>query len=493
MITNTLSIRDIGPIRSLSFELAPGINVLRSRNGRGKSTAIEVADALASGRSSGLTVRQGALNGEAEGFGITIKIGRKVSRSGEVQIVSLDGKLSVAELVDPGIKNEEAADTKRIKALISLAKVTPSIDVFRPLLNDRREFDRVIPSTVADSPDLLTMADRFKRACDSAALLAERQAENVKGRCQQAEATAKGVDLTAEHDSHKLQDALSDAVRRESKLIERAAAAADAKARADESFKKIEESEQQYKGLSLVDARQNELKANAAFNLATVALRNAEEALAAAQREHETRRRDVAEAIKRRKESEAHEKMLAECKAELAKSVPDAPSEAEIVSARDAVARAQEAVELGAMVRKAIDQLSLADTYRAEWKGASEWASKLREAAAGVDGVLSEIVGKTTSALRVEAGRLVLDTARGATYFAELSHGERWRIALDIAIDAVGEGGILVIPQEAYESLDPLNRDAIHKQSAERVVSILTGEASADEEIVAEHYEPAAV
>ena len=41
--------------------------------------------------------------------------------------------------------------------------------------------------------------------------------------------------------------------------------------------------------------------------------------------------------------------------------------------------------------------------------------------------------------------------ARSATFYADLSSGERWRIALDIAIQAVGTGGLLVIPQEAWE------------------------------------------
>lgn len=54
-----------------------------------------------------------------------------------------------------------------------------------------------------------------------------------------------------------------------------------------------------------------------------------------------------------------------------------------------------------------------------------------------------------------------------------------------------GELRILVIPQEAFEALDPVNRDAIHSQGVRRGVAILTAESSADEEIVTEHYEPA--
>ena len=80
--------------------------------------------------------------------------------------------------------------------------------------------------------------------------------------------------------------------------------------------------------------------------------------------------------------------------------------------------------------------------------------------------------------LRVESGRLVTDTARGVTFYSELSMGERWRIALDLAADQVGEGGIIVVPQEAYESLDPQARDAIHKHAVARRVVVLTAEAT---------------
>ena len=99
------------------------------------------------------------------------------------------------------------------------------------------------------------------------------------------------------------------------------------------------------------------------------------------------------------------------------------------------------------------------------------------------------MVARSGSPLRVEAGRLVLDTHRGATYFADLSHGERWKIALDIGIDAVGENGVLTIPQEAYESLDPVNRRSIAEHVYGRGVVIITAEASEDEVLTAEVFD----
>ena len=116
----------------------------------------------------------------------------------------------------------------------------------------------------------------------------------------------------------------------------------------------------------------------------------------------------------------------------------------------------------------------------------AEEAKDLREKAKQTDEVLSEIVADIPACpLRVIDGRLVTNTKRGATFYSDLSAGERWRIALDIAIQAVGTGGLLVIPQEAWEGLDPANRAAIDAQAKSAKVVVLTAECSADDSIVA--------
>ena len=80
----------------------------------------------------------------------------------------------------------------------------------------------------------------------------------------------------------------------------------------------------------------------------------------------------------------------------------------------------------------------------------------------------------------------MLDTRRGATYFADLSRGERWRIVLDLVIAQVGRPGVIPIPQEAWEGLDEINRRDIAQQLEGSGVIALTAECSADEEVTAE-------
>jgi hypothetical protein len=95
--------------------------------------------------------------------------------------------------------------------------------------------------------------------------------------------------------------------------------------------------------------------------------------------------------------------------------------------------------------------------------------------------VLSSVVSACSAALRVDDGRIVTDTARGQTLYADLSHGERWRLAIDFAIRAVGRRGVLVCPQEAWEGLDPANRESVRQQLEGSGVTLYTAACSDDE------------
>lgn len=72
-------------------------------------------------------------------------------------------------------------------------------------------------------------------------------------------------------------------------------------------------------------------------------------------------------------------------------------------------------------------------------------------------------------------------TKRGETFFNDLSAGERWKIALDVAIDAVGERGLIPLAQEAWEGLDPVNRRLIADHVRGRKVTVITAQCDAGE------------
>jgi hypothetical protein len=79
--------------------------------------------------------------------------------------------------------------------------------------------------------------------------------------------------------------------------------------------------------------------------------------------------------------------------------------------------------------------------------------------------------------------RLVIDhPIRGkGVEFHQLSMGEKWRVALALGIERVGEGGLLVVEQEAWEGLDSFVRQDIHQFAVENRVYVLTAEATRDQ------------
>jgi hypothetical protein len=143
-------------------------------------------------------------------------------------------------------------------------------------------------------------------------------------------------------------------------------------------------------------------------------------------------------------------------------------------------------VEQGVVKRQAGEHLEAAVKHkeRANWHGRR--AKHLREIAGSVDEVLSGLVAKVATDVKVAAGRLVTTTKRGNTYFADLSPGERWKMAIGIAVKVLGRGCLLVVPQECWEALDPINRQVVAEAAVASGVVILTALPTDDEIIKAE-------
>src|SRR5262245_51934587 len=131
---NQISVDDIGPIHHFEFTIPEdgGVVVLKGRNGLGKSNVLRAVDALTTGYGKGdLRARDGAVAGQVQGFGVTLRVGRRATRSGELEVLALDSdRFSVIDVLAPPIKDPQAADTHRIKALVQLAnKDKPDISL----------------------------------------------------------------------------------------------------------------------------------------------------------------------------------------------------------------------------------------------------------------------------------------------------------------------------------------------------------------------------
>lgn len=489
----TIEVCDIGPIEHLSIPIPSegGVCVLTGANGAGKSTALRAVESLVSGRGK-LDVRDKAVRGEVQGLGVKIAVAKSTRRSGELEVTSLEGRLSVAELVDPGLANVESADSKRIKSLVALTGIEADPGLFTELLEDDQEFARVVSGTTLDCGDLIEMASRVKRDFEAAARGEETKAEQASGHGQANREAAQHVDLTACDDADALQAALEQAIRHESQVVAEAAAAQKAKAAHEAAAEKLAAAKAEYSGLSTAEAQQRVAVAGEAFRTAAVALHEAEQAVLKANEVEMAAKRDLDAAQAAQESAVQHAKLLAQWEATVDRDLPHVDGKA-VDKAREAMQVARAAVETGALVRRAKQQLAQAEQAKTLEQSHRQAAERYRKAAHGTDAVLSGVVAKSGSPLRVDQGRLVLETDRGVEYFAELSEGERWRVALDIAIDAVGEQGLLVIDQAAWEGLDIDNRQMIHEHCRRRGVTVLTAEASrtANGALRAESYEVA--
>lgn len=484
-MTRSIEVENLGPVKSLDVPLPEpgGVVVLRGTNGSGKSTIIDGVSRILGGKAPHLSATDGTPRGTVTIGDAILRVTKSKAQSkGELEFVGIEGRLDIAALVDPGIIDLEAADAKRLKALISLAGIEADPAIFHGLCGGREQFDALGIETAG--ADLLTLAARVKRALDAEALKHERAAEKFSAAAQAGKSTYEGVDLDAPDNETDLAEAYARAQSQAGAMIahnanvERASAnAARAKALLDE----IGEIE------SPADLKAAEIEARdkAAGNRKAIdELESQIEALNVAIGALERQADDL---LIRRTQAEKAAAKRATLAAEAAAAIPGKHTAEAIEAAKAAAVAAREAISTGSVVRfaKAKREAALADARAA--KDARKHGAQLRQNAATVDAVLSNLLPDGCP-LRFEAGRLVAETDRSKSEpFAELSHGERWKIAIDFAAQQFEPGkGLLTVPQEAWESLSPTNRQLIADHAKRRALVILTAAVSDDPGVSAE-------
>lgn len=465
----TITLENIGPIDRLRIPLPEaGVVVLRGRNGVGKSHALEAVDALVSGRGRP-PCRDNASRGVVEGVGARLTIGRSTRRTGEAEVVTLEGRLDISQLVQPPIKDDESADRTRIKALVQLAGAAADPSLFAGILPEGVQLgDLVPPSEQTDDP--VVLAGRIKRALEAEARRWERQAEEARAKAHALQEQTPAVKTCLDRQAAEAE--LQQALLALKELETRAAEAQRQRQRVEEAQRSLE------RARASIPADQSVEALAAEESELTAKIDRLREALTIATERRQQVRRQLDQARLVAAQIAEAERLLATCP----QSVPAeeiAPAKRRVDEAREIHAAAVEAERAR---RLAVD----ADLARRAAAEAAERAARLRESARATDDVLSELVGRVTRRLRVDAGRLVCDTDRGAEPFAELSPGERWRIALEVAAEQVGQGGLVTVPQEAWEGLDPVHRAEVAEIARHVGVVILTAEADGHKDITAE-------
>lgn len=472
----TATIENVGAIEHLDIPKieSGGIVVFTGRNGSGKSTAIKAVDALLSGNAKSLTTRDGQAIGVVEGWGAKITVGKKTRRTGEIEVTGLESKIDPSALVDPGIKDQEIADQHRIKALVSLAGIKPDVSLFYEAFGTRELFESTVKAAAVSSDDLVGMAGAVKRDAEAAARTHESKADELAFSAKAKFEKPEGVDDTTPSDKHKLDADLESAVRSLASLESTRTAALQTMADAREAEEKLADLGQ---ADSVMDCDEEVVNRTKSLKDANDALASAQLRVVQAEADLATAKRKKAWAIENNKTRSALSSLIERGKAV---SCPDIEA---IEKARAVVSAAREAVALGQRAREYHARKSDAAEIATKSLEFRKLAESLRRAAAATSEVLTVAVQKAgIPELRVSGGRLVTKTHRGETLFCELSEGERWRIAIDLAIRHVGPGGVFTIPQIAWESVDGDNRRAINNQVKASKVTVITAEATKVEE-----------
>ena len=483
-----VTIENVAAIERLEFELpTAGVVVLEGPNGSGKTNALAGISQALGGSNRDASAADGAPMGIVRLGAAELRLTKAKSRLiGTVEFSGLESRLDISKIVDPGIINPESADAERLKAMISVGGVEGRPELFYSLTDGSAEaFEALgVPTT----SDVLPMASRVKKAFESHARGHEQAATKHAAAAEAARGSIAHVDLTVEADETALADAYAGAKSALDRMtthnagVDTAIENAQIAAAQLEALGDVSDNPQELQdAISGRIDRMNQIcdkiqsqkdlidRANARIATLTSEANN----VAVEKSGLETRLQAAQLAAAKRSE------MAAAASA----AIPPVFTDEQLASATEALAAAKEAINAGAAVRAARKVAEQADHDATLARAEARKAQTARDKAAGVDLILSGLIPEGCP-LRYEGGRLVLTTDRDQREpYAELSHGERWRVAIEFAKSELTKKNpeqppVLILPQEAWESLDPDNQRHVLQLCIDNRLVIVTAKAA---------------
>lgn len=480
-------LENIGPIVSLRVEIPEdvpgGVIRLIGDQGVGKSAGVNAIRGLL-GNKMRIVPREivDSADGSIAHKKGTVTLGDrkltvdgKTTRKGELDYGSIEDGFDIGDLISPGYESVDARNATRIKALIDVAGVKPDLSMFYELVGGKARIDQLLPPKDQAITDLVALCGKLKRALEDEAKVAETARDNAERNRVAAEAAADGVDLDAEANATTLLGAFQQATRDAERLSAQRSSFSDAKDKADAARRKLKDHEAKA-STSVDQASETYDKAVADETSAEVRVRRLQAELkqASIDLEKATQAKHAARLV-----LDAASEMEGTVAAwreqvEAAEQVPN-PTDEEIAAAVLAIEDAQAAIDRGALVRNALAKKEEAEKLEAARVAAEAKATELRAQARGVYDVLANQI--PAGPLYVDAGQLVIDTAdRKAEPYDQLSDGERAKIAVPYAVDAVGDGGMICLPQPLWDGFSIGSKKWIADYACDHGVWVITGE-----------------
>jgi len=478
---NKIQLKDLGPITDLTVNIdGPGVYVAKGGPGSGKSTALRTIGRTLGGRDvkadPDITVRDGAERGFCEIGALRLTVTSRQTVSGlETSLSHLESRFDITALVDPGIADKKRADAARIKSLVALYGVTADESHYYELCGGQAEFEAMHIDTNTSDPVLLS--SRVKAGFHALARRQETEADKSRG---EAAALAARVgdqtDLPEPPDDAALQAALDVATAGLAGMESQIATA-------DESANAVAEAQAAFAALPVAvavdDIEAEVVGFSEQLHEANRKVKQLEADLADAQHESAMLLERHASAELRLTTAKQHETQRVALQAVVSAAVPPRPTaeqleaaQAEKQSATEAMAQAQSVRETRKMHFDA-----LAATERA--KLCDGFAEAARANGLKTEAILASLI--PAGALRIVDERLVAKTDRSdAEMYDELSDGEKYRIAIDIAVEVLATdpaaSRIMVVQQPGWEGLPDSVRQDILAQAIESNVAIVTGQ-----------------
>lgn len=473
-MSTTIELNNVGPIKQLSIPIPEdgGVVVLKGGNGSGKSHGVQAVGSLSSKESrKGLRNSDGMPSGSIAGLGVTVRLGRVNTAKGELLCESLEGNVDPSQLVDPGVKDPEKADAKRLVTLVRLAGIQIPKDVWiKAMVGTASITLSALMELVVDG-DPIASADRIRRKFHAIALEKEKDSQRKIQEADSLLRSIQDVDLTLPCDESQLSSELEKAtaaVAAAETKREQFIADSNALKIALEKIESLPESNLEVQLKELTEKGELLSKLQAELDEQTAVVRRLREDVEGTKLCIDRLQTHIDHARQVNAERDQFSSVI---ETVLPQNVDDV--EYEVLCQLKSAAKSS--YGLGETIRRAKMTSEQASILKGSSEQVAKEAEKIRTLARSTDAVLEQaLIGAGFDEIKVADGRLCVESDRGLEPFSDLSHGERWRLALDLAAKGLPPGAVLPVCQEAFESLDPANRQEVNQLAKDRKLVIVT-------------------